>query len=122
MSSNGPDKRGKLTDCSQSDDVLTLQLVVHQTEILPGVLQPHPGHGEVEVLLVDVVPGVLLTARPPSSRELDQRLLPLLTPAGSPAPPLQQEDVGVLRHVAAPDGDGGVRGGPEGGHHGAGPD
>ena len=103
----------ELTDCGEPHDVLALQLVVDQAEVVPGVLQPHPRHGEVEVLLVDVVPGVLLTARPPSSRELDQRLLPLLTPAGSPAPPLQQEDVGVLRHVAAPDGDGGVRGGPE---------
>ena len=102
-----------LTDCCEPDDVLTLQLVVDETEILPGILQPHPRHGEVEVLLVDVVARVLLTAGPPAPGELDQRLLPFLTPAGSPAPPLQEEDVGVLRHVAAPDGDGGVRGGPE---------
>ena len=115
-------RRAGLTDCGESDDVLTLQLVVDETEIVPGILQPHARHGQVEVILVDVVPRVLLTARTPASRELDQRLLPFLSTASSPAPPLQEEDVGVLRHVAAPDGDGGVRGGPERGHHGAGED
>ena len=47
-----------------------------------------------------VVTRVLLTAGTPASRELDQRLLPLLPTADPPAPPLQEEDVRVLRHVA----------------------
>ena len=103
----------ELTDCGEPHDVLALQLVVDQAEVVPGVLQPHPRHGEVEVVLVDVVLRVHLTGGSPAPGELHQGLLPLLAPADPPTPPLQQEDVGVLRHVAAPDGDGGVRGGPE---------
>ena len=79
----------ELTDCGEPHDVLALQLVVDQAEVVPGVLQPHPRHGEVEVVLVDVVLRVHLTGGSPAPGELHQGLLPLLAPADPPTPPLQ---------------------------------
>ena len=91
----------KLTHNVELDDVLALDLVVDEAVVLPGVLQPHPGHREVEGVLAEAVARVPLAARPPPPGELHQGLLGLVPArAVAAAPPLQQQHVRVLRHVA----------------------
>ena len=95
---------------------MALHLVIHQAEIVALVILPHRRQVEVKSVRVEDIARVPLLSHSTATSKLHKCFLSFFR-ALTLASPLQQQHVGVLRHIRAGQGDSGVCGCSQGRHH-----